>query len=282
MNEFNHEIQTSTTMIGSNVYTGTYETYLGELLGCVNHSDRAKCEDDVAEIYLYILTDELPSGSEIFYNGMYHPHYYNFETDAIKFTLKYSDEFKNYLAKYAEDNKHMFDKYLHDNFTMRDGFISLTPNNYDEWLDGFNYDDARCVSVIIGYYLNNESDVDNNRYWFDEKVTEHITEIYIPWDYAVKYHNGCVGYCVENYDEVEDCSRFDAYLFDADGNIVNATQLHDPYWEYRGSAYMAWEEMERDITNKYAHVGYGYDEMDIHEFHKLYDSALSKLNDGKF
>lgn len=278
MSEFNHEIQTSTTMIDSNVYTGTYETYLGELLGCVKPSERAKCEDDVAGIYLDLLTDvlndELPFGSfETSYDGMYHPRFYNFETDAIEFTLRYSDEFKSYLAKYAEENKGAFDTYLHDNFTTRDGFVSFTPNNYDELMDGFNDDDARCVSVLIGYYLDNESDVDNNRYWFYENIDELITENYIPWDYAVKYHNGYVGYCVSNWDENEYAERYDVYLFDADGNLVNRDTMYDKYGLHQ-SAYLGYDCMEYELTNHHEHVGYEYDEMDIAEFHKLYGDKI--------
>lgn len=280
MSEFNHEIQTSTTMIDSNVYTGTYETYLGELLGCVKPSDRAKCEDDVAGIYLDLLTDvlndELPFGSfETSYDGMYHPRYYNFETDAVEFTLRYSDEFKSCLTKYVEDNKKLFDTYLHDNFTTLDGFISFTPNNYDEWLDGFNDDDARCVSVLIGYYLDNESDVDNSRYWFYENIDELITENYIPWDYAVKYHNGYVGYCVSSWDDNECANRYDAYLFDADGNLVNTATMYDEY-ELHSSAYLGWDCMEYDLTNHHEHVGYEYDEMDVSEFHKLYGDKIDR------
>ena len=280
MIEFNHEIQTSTTMIGSNVYTGTYETYLGNLLGCVKPSDRAKCEDDVAGIYLDLLTDvlndELPFGSfETSYSGMYHPRYYNFETDAIEFTLRYSDEFKSHLAKYAEDNKGAFDTYLNDNFTTRDGFVSFTPNNYDELMDGFNDDDARCVSVLIGYYLDNESDADNSNYWFYENITELITENYIPYDYAVKYHNGYVGYCVEDYDYDKEQDRFRAYLFDYNGNLVNVVEAYDPWNKYRNSAFAAWDwTLERDVTNRHEHVGYEYDEMDIAEFHKLYGDKI--------
>lgn len=282
MSEFNHEIQTSTTMIDSNVYTGTYETYLGELLGCVKPSDMAKCEDDVAGIYLDLFTDvlndKLPFGSfETSYDGMYHPQYYNFETDAVEFTLRYSDEFKSYLVKYAEDNKELFDKYLHDNFTTRDGFISFTPNNYDEWLDGFNDDDARCVSVLFGYYLDNESDVDNSRYWFYENIDELITENYIPWDYAVKYHNGYVGYCVEDYDYDEEQDRFKAYLFDADGNLENTAEVYDPWNEYHSSAFAAWDwTLEDDVTKNHDHVGYGFDELDIDEFHKMFASKIGE------
>lgn len=283
MSEFNHEVKTSTAMI-SFVYEGTYGTHLGDMLDAVKPSDRDKCQDEIAVDYLNILdeilTDAMPSDlSDSFrlsYDGMYHPHFYNFETDAIEYTIKFTDDFKSHLAKYAEDNKKSFDMFLHDNFTSRDGFYSFTPNNFDEWFDGFNNDDARCVSVLITYYLNNEGGDENDEVcWFAENVDELITEQYIPYDYAVRYHNGYVGYCVSDWDEDECADRYDAYLFDADGNLVNRATMYDEY-ELHSSAYLGYDCMEYDLTNHYEHVGCEYDEMDIREFHKLYGDKIDR------
>lgn len=281
MSEFNHEVKTNTSMI-SFVYQGTYGTYLGELLDCVKPSDRDKCQDDIAVDYLDmlydVLTDIMPSGVSgsftLCYDGMYHPCSYNFETDSIEYTIKFTDDFKSYFARYANDNKKSFDRFLHDNFTSRDGFYSFTPNNFDEWLDGFNNDDARCVSVLITYYLNNEGGDENDDVcWFYENIDELIAEGYIPWDYAVKYHNGYVGYCVSNWDEDKYADRYDAYLFDVDGNLVNTATMYDEY-ELHQSAYLGYDCMEYNITNHHEHVGYEYDEMDIAEFHKLYGDKI--------
>lgn len=276
-----NEIKTNTSMLGNFVYHGTYETYLGELLGCVKPSERDKCEDEVASIYLDMLTevlhDALPSdiddAFEISYDGMYHPRFYNFETDAIEFTFKYEDSLKNYLAKYAMDNKDDFDKFLHDNFTSRSGFVSFTPNNYPEWFDGFVNNDSKCVSVLLWHFLVNECDEECS-YWFIDKVVELVREDFIPYEYAVKFKNGYVGYCVSNYDDDADCDRFDAYLFDTNGNIVT-THMYDDNWECNSSAYAAWEwELEMEVTNRHEKVGYGCDEMDIKEFHKLFDGKF--------
>lgn len=289
-------IHTNTSMLGNFMYHGTYETLEGEILSFVKPSDREAAEKEIATIYLDMLEDVLfyaldshtlyrhdaHDDFELSYEGMYHPRFYNFETDSIGFTFSYSNPLKMWFARYARANKDDFNKFLYDNFTSRDGFYSFTPNDYDEWLEGYNGNNAQCVSALLTYFLNNECDENNERYGFIEQVDELIREDFTPYEYAIKFKNGYVGYCVCEYDENEDCDRFDAYLFDADGSLENSLHLHDPYWEYRGSAYMAWEEMERDITDGYEHVGYGYDEMDVTEFHKLYDSALSKLNDGKF
>ena len=281
---FTNTINTNTSMLWNFIYHGTYETLEGEVLSFVKPSDRKAAEDEIAGIYLDVLTsvlsDALPSdvdnSFELTYTSMYPPRFYNFETDSIGFTFEYDDSLKSYLAKYAEDNIEDFYWFLYDNFTSRDGFYSFTPNDYDEWLEGYNENNAQCVSALLTYFLNNECDEDNERYGFIEQVDELIREDFTPYEYAVKFKNGYVGYCVCEYDENEDCDRFDAYLFDADGSLENSLHLldPDPYWKYRGSAYIAWEKMERDITNKYAHVGYGYDEMDVAEFHKQFDGRF--------
>lgn len=282
MSKFDNTINTNSSMLGGFMYHGTYETLEGEMLGYVKPSDREAAEKEIAGIYIdmleSVLSDALPSdvddSFELAYTGMYHPRFYNFETDSIEFTFEYDDSLKSYLAKYAEDNKDDFDQWLHDNFTSRDGFYSFTPNNYTEWFDGFNENNTQCVSALLTYFLHNECYEETERYGFIEEVDVLIREDFTPYEYAVKFKNGYVGYCVENYDEDENCDRFDAYLFDSDGNLVNTTKMYDAYTELNFSAYLAWEEMERDITNKYEHVGYGYDEMDVAEFHKLYDDKI--------
>lgn len=282
MSKFDNTINTNSSMLGGFIYHGTYETLEGEMLGYVKPSDRKDAENEIAGIYIdmleSVLSDALPSdvddSFELSYTGMYHPRFYNFETDSIEFTFEYDNSLKSYLAKYAEDNKEDFDWFLHDNFTSRDGFYSFTPNNYVEWLEGYNENNTQCVSALLTYFLHNECYEETERYGFIEEVDVLIREDFTPYEYAVKFKNGYVGYCVENYDEDENCDRFDAYLFDSDGNLVNTTKMYDAYTELNFSAYLAWEEMEHDITNKYEHVGYGYDEMEVAEFHKLYDDKI--------
>lgn len=282
MSKFDNIINTNSSMLGNFMYHGTYETLEGKMLGYVKPNDREATEKEIASIYIDILesvlSDALPSdvdnSFELTYIGMYHPRFYNFETDSIEFAFGYDNALKMWLAKYAVANKNDFGKWLHDNFTSRDGFYSFTPNNYVEWLEGYNENNTQCMSALLTYFLHNECDEDNERYGFIEQVNEVICENFTPYEYAIKFKNGYVGYCVCEYDEDKDCDRFDAYLFDVDSSLENSMYLLDPYWKYRGSAYVAWEEMERDITNKYAHVGYGYEEMDIAEFHKLYSDKI--------
>lgn len=286
MTEFAHKIDSSTNLFMDFVYRGTYETLLGENISLIPYSKRAAYQDDVAKMYLDevlavaisdILPSDIDSDFELVYTRAYHPRFYNFETDSIEFTFAFSDEVKDYIGKYAENNKEDWDKYLNNNFTSRDGFDSYTPNNYEDWREGFDNDDNRCVSVLLGWMLRNY-DADNYynyEYSFVEGCDEIAHDNYVPYEYAVKFHNGYVGYCVEDYDYNSEQDRFKAYLFDADGNLENVAECYDHWNEYHFSAFAAWEwTLEDDVTNRHAHVGYGSDEMNLAEFHKLFDSKI--------
>lgn len=283
MTEFAHTIDSGTNLVGF-VYQGTYETPLGESISCVPYSKRDAYQDDVAKMYLDdvlapAIEDMLPSDIDddfaLSYIGTYHPHFYNFETDSIEFTLSFSDAVKSFMGKYAEDNKESWDKYLHERFTSHDGFYSLTPNNYEDWHEGFVNDDNRCVSVLLGWMLTDDANYD---YSFYEGCDEIASDYgYLPYEYAVKFHNGYVGYCVEDYDYDEEQDRFRAYLFDADGNLENTAEVYDPWNEYRNSAFAAWDwTLEDDVTKNHDHVGCGFDELDTDEFHRVFDSKIGE------
>ena len=259
---YENTIETSTACIDYFVYDGTYETYIGEYLGVVAPDEYEAAETSVANIVLEIIAeafwDNLPSDVqndfELTYVRTYHPRYYNFETDSIVFNFNYSDELKHWLFDYATDNKVKFEKFLADNYTSRSGFISFTPNNWTDWLDGWNENEYRCVSALLNFFVNDRISVydrENYEYSFRESGREVIEENFIPWEYAEKYENGWIGVCKGEYDNDEEATIFTAWLLDADGNVVATDTLDDPYEEYfHGSAYAAWEygDLGWDLT----------------------------------
>lgn len=282
MTEFAHTIDSSTNLVGF-VYQGTYETLLGECISCIPYSKRDAYQDDVAKMYLddilapaieYALPSDIDDDFTLAYVDTYHPRFYNFETDSINFTFSFSDAVKDFMEKYAEVSREYLDKYLHEHFTSHDGFYSLTPNNYEDWYQGFVNDNARCISVLIGLMIADSDDNDCN-YWFYETCDEIAQDGYAPSEYAVKFRNGYVGYCISYYDYDEEQNKYKAYLFDANGNLEHTAVTYDPYNEYRNSAFAAWDwTLESSVTNYYEHVGYESDEMDIDEFHKLFDGKF--------
>lgn len=282
MTKFAHNVETSTNLVGF-VYRGTYETPLGENISTIPYSKRDEYQDDVAKMYLDdilapAIEDMLPSDIDgdfaLTYVDTYHPRFYNFETDSIQFTFAFSDAIKSFMGKYAENHSVEFNRYLRERFTSRDGFVSYVPNDYETWRYKFDDDDARCVSVLLGWMLADDSNYD---YTFWEGCDDIAQDGYVPYEYAVRFHNGYVGYCVEDYDYDEEQDRFKAYLFDSDGNLENTAEVYDPWNEYHNSAFAAWYwTLEDDVTKNHDHVGYGFDELDIDEFHKVFDSKIGE------
>lgn len=258
-----NKIQTSTSALSNFVYRGTYETYYGEYLGGVPRDKREECEEEIGKLAVEIigeaLWDILPSDLdddfELEYVGTYHPRFYNFETDSVLFSFEYSDELKSWMLDYANENDKAFKQHLKDNYTSRDGFISFTANNWDDWKEGFEEGDWRCVSVILQFVLLEEIGYDSTQhynYTFEEDASTIISERYTPWEYAERFDNGFVGFVKSGYDEENCIEIYNAYLVDESGKIVNHVEMQDKYGEvFHGSAYAAWNDVEYDLTKRY-------------------------------
>lgn len=262
-------IETSTAMLDYFVYHGTYETLIGEYLGCVAPNERKDAETDIANAALdiiagalwYVFPHEVRDDFEFTYVNTYHPRYYNFETDAINFDFSYSNALKDWMFEYAEENKEQFDKFLHENFTSRDGFISFTSNNWNDWFEGWNESHWRSVSVLLWFIIEQEiqqHEIESYEYDFDESARDIIEEKYTCWEYAEKFDNGFIGVVYGGWDEEEDATVYDCYLLDENGKVVNYVKIADEYDEdFHMSAYAVWEYswVQSDLTKKFTLCG---------------------------
>lgn len=283
MNTMNHNIETSTAAIGHFVYHGLYETVLGEHMGCVPYDKRDAANDEIGVYYVDLLTDVF--SNDVFcdmidycedefsleYCRTYHPRYYNFETDSIMFAFGYTNELRDAMYNQVKNNEH-FAKFLADNYTSRDGFISYTPNNWNDWNEGWLEDDWRCVSALLRFLLEtNVTESEEEGYWYDfnEKEYEIITEQYSPSEYAVKFDNGIIAATILTYDDEIDQVVYHGYLIDNDSNIINTYDIIDEYDDFYGSAFAALEysDMIIELTDGYKHgCGYHTTKCDIPEF----------------
>lgn len=266
-----HTIETSTSAINHFVYRGTYETYIGESLYGVAPDMREKAEDAIGELAVKIISDEFgyifpDDDFNFYYLRTYHPNFYNFETDSVIFKFDYNDSIYNWLCGYAITNQLEFDKFLNDNYTSYDGFISFTPNNWNDWLSGWRKDDWRCVSALLNFIIYSEINVEDCNMSFDDDARTIIEENFINSEYAVKYDNGCIGVVRYDYDADDECDKFNCYLFDASGKIVNECVMDDAYYEFNGSAYGVYQEIEYDLTNKFSLCGTHCIQCEIPEF----------------
>lgn len=255
----NHKIQTSTACIGHFIDTSIYETYLGELWCGIPYAMREKADDEVGKCAVDYIedalwTDVFPSDYdddfEVTYTGTYHPKYYNFETDSVVFDFAYTDRLCEFMLGYAAMNRDNFEEFLEKKFTSHDGYVSFTPNNWDDWYDGYVNDDAHCVSALLYFMLimrvcvnidDNYNFVDEYSYQFGfiDSAIQIISEGYTPYDYAVKYDNGMVVAVFSDYDE--NGEFFNCYLLDAEGNVIKHEQISDEYNEFNRSAFAAFQ-----------------------------------------
>lgn len=254
-----HKIQTSTTCIGNFIDTGLYETYLGELWGGIPYATRGKADDEIGKCAVDYIedalwTDVFPSDYdddfEVTYLGTYHPKYYNFESDSVFFDFVYTDELCEYMLGYAAMNRDNFEEFLEKKYTSRGDYVSFTPNNWDDWYDGYVKDNANCVSALLYFMLIMcvGVDIDDNynfvgeysyQYGFIDSAVQTISENFTPYDYAVKYDNGMVVAVFSDYDE--NGELFNCYLLDDDGKMIKHEQISDEYNEFNRSAFAAFQ-----------------------------------------
>lgn len=262
----NHIIETSTSALGNFIYQGTYETILGEYLGGVPRNLYNAAENAIGELAVEIIfgafNDMFPNDFYIdddfslTYNRTYSPKYYNFETDSVIFDFEYSDELKNWMFNYVSNNDD-FEKFLNYHYTSRDGFLSFTPNNWHDWLDGWNDDEWRCVSALLRFMIEREiddSEKDSLWYSFNERLIEIIGEEYTPFEYAEKFNNGYIAAIYGMWDDNNQRTVYNGYLFDECGNVVNHAVKYDAYDDdYHMSAYAVWEysSITQDLTKDY-------------------------------
>lgn len=254
----------TTAALGNFIYRGEYETYLGEYMSGVLPTDRDDADDEIGRVVTELYTVAFSSIFEdndfeydgdfrFEYAGTYHPKFYNFETDSVAMNFCYSDCLKNWMLSSVINNGD-FDKFLTDNYTGRDGFISFTPNNWDDWFEGYMNNEWKCVSALLRFFVEHEltyNDIESYTYDFNEQARTIIMENYTPYEYAVKYDDGCIAIITLEYNEEEGVEEYFARLFDTDGKMINFVLMGDEMWEFNGSVYAAWEysNIESELTD---------------------------------
>jgi len=107
--------------------------------------------------------------SDIAFERVSSPKYYNFENDAIYCDITFDVDAVN---GYISSNRDAFDEYIQSNYTSRDGFISSYTNDSVEWLEGWQEDNHK-VGAVLHFICMNEG-MEEPMY-FDDL---HISEFY--------------------------------------------------------------------------------------------------------
>ena len=109
---------------------------------------------EIAQKAVYILEEFCINDDKIIksmnFKYLYSPRYYNYDTDRLNIEINVD---LRKLKAFINHNKKDFNLYLKDNFTSYDGFTSYVENNFTAFKEQYKYDSARCINVMIEYYI---------------------------------------------------------------------------------------------------------------------------------
>jgi len=103
---------------------------------------------------------------------IYSPKYYNFSTDEMVMDVTYN---KRKVKQYAKDYYEDFYKFLKDNYSSRDGFCSMTANNYNDWLYDFNNNEVRAIGAVLSFIFKDDM--------LEEEFYDTCRDIMYYWDF---------------------------------------------------------------------------------------------------
>lgn len=115
--------------------------------------------NECAICMVYEVRDELVSlgfVSDIDYQKISSPKYYNFANDSIYVAIKLNDEKITNIMNYLNENKEEFAKYLKSKYTSCDGFISSYSNSIEDWLNTESLEHPHKLGSILDFILENE------------------------------------------------------------------------------------------------------------------------------
>lgn len=98
------------------------------------------------------------------------PREYNFLTDTIEFNVTIDNK---QVLTFAKNNKQQFNEYLNENYSSCSGFISFTPNNYNDWLNDFNNEKVQAISAVLNFWNDYYSEMFND---IQSEFVEHVQE----------------------------------------------------------------------------------------------------------
>lgn len=157
---------------------------------------------------------------------IYSPKYYNFETDQIVLNVDFD---KGKVMRYAHEKNEEFNEFLKENYSSRDGFISFTANNYNDWLDDFKSDDDRSIGAVLTFLFRDE-EMQNRFYddcyselFYSEFIdTTELDEVYKQVEDYVRdnYPNLDMDVCPVEHDDIDVMSIYKGLINKIESNTL--------------------------------------------------------------
>ena len=146
-----HDFEESSTNISPNYYYRNFD----------NKKYMEVWNERVFTYIEHTLFKEIFSGMDLKFSmlnlGYWSPREYNFDCDSCDFELKLDwDLFYQRIIAYTNNNKEEFEEYLNENYSSRDGFMSFTANNYEDWLEDFDNKRVQEIAAVLSLIINKE------------------------------------------------------------------------------------------------------------------------------
>ena len=139
------------------VFTGFYGTLFGDIiereedniledenldLDIVKFEYKKFMEDVSKEcvgVFEEAFNRDLGTNIDISFENLISPREYNFTNDLIDVTFKVSDEDFEKIKVAIIENKDEISEMIEERFSSRDGFVSLTSTDFDEWIEDMEH-----------------------------------------------------------------------------------------------------------------------------------------------
>lgn len=112
------------------------------------------------------------------------PREYNFETDAIEFTLEFDDSKIDEIAKFIDDDvqdERKFVDWLAEHYKSYSGFTCTMPDSYEKFMSCLNgrhseYYQWRAIAAYISYQIQDVMDLDKVQEDYMNDVREYASQ----------------------------------------------------------------------------------------------------------
>lgn len=142
--------------------------------------DYDKFRNDYCKEVVAFFKKELKEKSlltDIIFEHIRSPRFYNFSNDDIHVEIVLSEENKKNIANYIKENKKLFTDYIKSNYTSYDGFMSFYSNDANVWIEEYTdhltvFDkNTHYLGSILNFICENDGITDNDIYSY---VSENI------------------------------------------------------------------------------------------------------------
>lgn len=168
-------------------------------------------QKDVMGSFIIAFKDAAPDIVEsVEFDELVSPKYYNFSTDRLFCWVTFSEDWKAVMRKFMLDNYGLLKDHIKEVWSSRDGFMSFTSNDVDEWFGKiFDEEDPMYIGTMLGYMMRFIDGRDCLSEVSDAIIMDTLEDIYegfyvgITKEAQYRIHQGIQDGTIKTYDPAQ-------------------------------------------------------------------------------